>query len=803
MASIRPTPSRITCLSLTLCCLLLASCSRAQSSRHLQRGQEDLARGDLSGAQLEFRTAVELAPYSAVARYMSGRVAELLGDFHSARESYLYAIDTAPDFLPAYVSLARLYIEDAAPSRAIELIAPALQQHPDDANLLAVRGVARLQLQDRAGALADAERAIKLAPDNENAVALRTSLYQLSGQTPTAIALVNAALMRAPTSTNLRALLASLYLAVNRPDLAAEQLRTLVKLQPRNPGYRYRLSQVYVQAGRLDDAQAVLLGAIAAQPDNDSPKLAYVDFLFQRRSPVEAERALDEFTSQRPSDHALQLERAELQQRQGHLTDALRSFLALAATARGAPQALTAMTSAAAILASQGRLDEASQLIQSVLHTHPQDDDALNLRAALELARYDPAAAIADLRTVLADRPRSAAVLRMLGRAQLANGDAAAAERDLRAAIGAAPDDVSTQLELAQLLMQTRRSDAAVALLEQTLRTAPADQAVRVALIHAYLANSDPEAARKGVAKLQTLAPQAQIVAYLSGLVAQAQKHGVEAEHDFASALRLDPAAADARAAWAKLQVIQGHTARAIDALRAYLASHPTDTRACNLLAELYAAEKDNPRAVAQWRRAIQLSPQWWLPYYNLAALQTSSGNAPAALATLEQGVSAVGPEPTLIEALAAGYESQGRADAAIELYQGLYRRTPGSALVANNLALLLVTYRKDRDSLQQASELTARFAVSSDAQLLDTAGWVQLQLGDVTRARIELQQAAALAPASNLLHYHLGMAELAAGHRERARAELNAALENGKPFVGVAQARAALTAIGVDEHRR
>ena len=785
---------------------LLAGCHSRDTrvSTYLQLGQQYLADGNLRRAQDEFADAMQAAPYSGAARYLSGRVAELLGQSREADDLYLSAIEIAPGLLPAYESLARSYIAAGDPGRAVELLGPELLQHPDDPDLLAARGMARAALHDADGALADAMRALKIAPQNENATILRASLLEQDGRAPGAETLLAAALKRSPASISLRIALADVYAKLGKPDPAAAQLASIVALQPRQFAYRNRLSELYAHAGRLDDAERVLKEAMAAGLNGEAPGLAYVEFLSRYRSAVQARRVLDQLLAGSPADDDLLLERAELQRREGNLQGALQDYAQVVASG-ARPEALAARKRIAALLAERGELAAAAARVQQVLQIDPHDDQALLLGAQIDLARYDPGAALTGLNAVLTDQPGSARALQLLGRARLANGDTAGAVQALRSALDTAPDDVVSSLELAGILAQTNDVPAAIELLQQAVKTAPGDLAVRAALVQACIEAPDFAAARRAVGDLRALALQVPadhatalqaMAAYLDGLVAQAQRQYARAERDYRQALRSDPAAMPALTALSRVEVISGHASRALADVAAVVQAQPANATAHNLLGELYLAGKAYPVATEQLQRAMLLAPSWWEPYRNLALTQAAAGNVPGAIGTLERGIQAAGPQPALVTQLGALYESQGRTDDAIHLYEAYHRRAPGSVRVAAALAALLVTYRSDRASLDEAQDLTAAFAASEDGRLIDTAGWVHLKLGEVPEALSELRRALQILPTANEVHYHLGMAELAAGHRERARAELQTALEGTGSFVGIKAARATLATI-------
>jgi tetratricopeptide (TPR) repeat protein len=147
-----------------------------------------------------------------------------------------------------------------------------------------------------------------------------------------------------------------------------------------------------------------------------------------------------------------------------------------------------------------------------------------------------------------------------------------------------------------------------------------------------------------------------------------------------------------------------------------------------------------------------------------------------------------------LVVELTALYEKQGRVDDAIARYDALYKSDPGvKQLAANNLAMLLVTYKTDKASLDRARDLTSGFETSNDSSLLDTNGWVRFKRREYQDAVAVLQRAVERAPDAKIIRYHLGMTELQLGHRDRALSNLESALAGPGTFSGADEARTAL----------
>jgi Flp pilus assembly protein TadD len=415
------------------------------------------------------------------------------------------------------------------------------------------------------------------------------------------------------------------------------------------------------------------------------------------------------------------------------------------------------------------------------------------LRGNIALERHDPVAAIADLRAVLRDQPKAVPVLRALARAYLANGEPALAEESLHGAMDANAADLGVRMDLAELYAQTHRMEQAVTLLEGVVRAAPQNLTAREALVRVYIGSQDFEAARIAAEDLRTLRPEAAVGPYFAGVVAEAQHRAVDAERDFEEALKLRPTAMDALAALVRLQIASGRDAQALTRVGAVAEQDPNNAIARNILGELYIRRKTYAQAEEPLAQAIRLAPTWWLPYRNLAVAKIAAGDLSGGMNVYETGVKATNLAPALVADLALLYERQHRIDDAIREYEALHAHSPQLESAANNLAMLLVSYRSDHANLDRARDLTAAFAKSSDSAYLDTNGWVHFKRGEYDQALPVLKQAAQKAPESRVILYHLGMAQLKSGQMDQARATLESALAGGATFTGSEEARSKL----------
>jgi tetratricopeptide (TPR) repeat protein len=776
--------------------MAVSGCGGAQSrkAKHLEKGESFLAEGNLEKARVEFRNALQIVPTDSQARYENGVVDEKLGNLREAAQFYQGAIDSDADAVRARTNLGRLYLLTGSPDKALATVAPGFAKHPDDAGLLTVRAAARTQLKDPAGALEDAERAVKLAPTDEDAISVLAGIYRAQGQTDKALALLQSAIKQSPNTIELRLVLAQLDASLNRPDEVEAQLTELVKLRPADKSHRLRLAQFYARADQVDAAEKVLREAVAAIPGEHELKTALIDFLATRRTREAAEQELTTLIAADPKDEQLKFLQADFYERGKEFPKAEQVYRGIIAADGVAGQGLAARNRLAALRVQLNDVPGAEKLIAEVLAASPRDNDALTMRGNLALAQKDPRTAIADLRAVLRDQPNSVGVMRSLARAHLANGEQALAEETMRRALEIAPADTGTRLDLAQMLAQFGKPDQAKPIIDALVKQHPNDTQALDLQFRVALATKDLVTAKSAADALVATQPKSALGVFYQGEIAENDKHFDEALRLYTAALALEPETLQPLEGSARVLAQMKRLPDALKLLDEYIDRYPKVPFPPNLKGELLLANQRASDSMPAFKLAIDRDPTWWMPYRNLAIAEAVANNdSTAAIATLKAGIAKAAVPEMLDVELASLYERSGRVDEAVQVYENALRTNAKSDLVANNLAMLLVTYRKDAASLDRAKELVSRFSGSPNPAFLDTYGWVLYKRGEANAAVTTLQDVLAKAPNATVTLYHLGMAQALAGERDAARDSLTRSLQSGRNFLGIEEAKATL----------
>lgn len=784
----------------------LSGCGGAQArfGSHFERGKQYLQQGNLDKADIEFRNALQIKSKDPDALYYGGRAAEQKGNIRGAVSFYQAAIDARPDFDEARARLGRMFIFGGLTQKALDLVAPALAQHPDNPDLLAVRAAGEHQLKKPEAALADAERAIKVAPGNDNAASILAALYSDRHDYERATAVLHNALRLNPASTDLHEVLTNIYLLDRKPDQAEAEMRRIIELKPRELLPRAQLAGFLQRERKLDAAQAVLEDSVRVfdrhEPvqNADRAKLALVNFIVAERSRGQGEKLLRDYLAREPDNHDLRFGLGALLLRANDPKAAMAVYQEVIAKDKLGPQGLSARNRIAAIQVSQGQDAQASKLIGEVLQKNPRDDDALIVRANIAMNAHDPTSAVADLRVVLRNQPRSLPLQQLIARAYLEKGEPALAEEALRAALDIAPDDVTTRTQLAQLLLQRGHPDQGVALLQEGVKRAPKLIPLRLALTRMYLAQKDAVAAHAAAEDMEDAEPQSPLVPYFAGIASFQMGKLDDSRKELEQALTLKSGDPDTLQALANVELAAKKPDRALARVQAAVDEDPKDARNLNLLGELQMRSREYERAGTAFARASEVAPKWWLPYRNLALARQATGDTAGALNHFEAGLKAAPLETALVLEAGAFFEKHEHVDAAIAAYEALYAgNREARQIAANNLAMLLVSYKTDTASLDRARDLTTAFASSTNSSLLDTNGWVRFKRGEFRDALPVLERASSAAPDSRVIRYHLAMTELRLGMKDRARSDLESALEGASDFSESAEARTVLASLG------
>ena len=375
-------------------------------------------------------------------------------------------------------------------------------------------------------------------------------------------------------------------------------------------------------------------------------------------------------------------------------------------------------------------------------------------------------------------------------------GDNSLAEQVLRSLVQSKPGDLQARLLLAQFLLETDKADQAQPVLEQLVKDQPNNAQALESLARLQLTSGNYAGALQSAATLQSLQANNVNAILIEGVANEALKKPVEARKAYERAFAADPRSSEAIVALSRFEVGEGKAAQALQRIDAALVQQPNDAQLHAIRGDVLLAQRRFVDAAASYAAALKANPGWVQAYRSQALAYQAAGQPDQAIASLRAGLEATKGSEVIAMDLGTQLERAGRHDEAIKVFEDMLAKNPAQQLALNNLAMMLVTHRKDEASFKRAGELVQPFKDSDNPAFLDTYGWVMYRLGRHAEAVAALGKAVEKVPNAPELRYHLGMAQLETGDKKGAQENLEAALASKAEFPGVGEARAAVAAL-------
>ncbi len=740
--------------------------------------QQDLVNQRLADAE-------RLHPESADLELLRGDLALDANKLEAAAAAYQKAGELAPGRSIPFYNLALVNIQRQKLDEARKDIAQILSLEPSSRFARYLTASINFQEKKYDAAQSSIQELLKLIPDDPSARHLAASIAYEKGNYSLAENHMRVVLEKVPDNLQARYLMALIQLKLKKPDQAIVHLQTVMKKAPNSPAFISAMGDAMAMKGEFSLAVAQYDRVVRLLPDNLMPKTKLAASYI---STGDIARGLDELESVR-----------QLQQ-----TDELSASMLV----------LTAI--------KYQQFGRAQTAIDALLKADPKNPAALQLAAALALAKQDTKAERAYLEKAVAIKPDFFSAIVALANLDKRQGHYDSGKQLLESFASSNPKNIQAQLALAGFLAaKPENAPAALAVFERAykLDSSAVVPAMRASQLALYLRdrNKALDYAQRAVA---SDAESAEALENL-GLIQMGLGDTHAALSAFTKLVGLKPKSPIAYVHLAKAQVLLGDEASARGNLEKALALDPNFISAQKaMLASLMRAKK-MPEALAFARRIQQLKPSAMFGYsyegdvwakqkrfadaaksyqqslqlyaYSDTALKLHSvrmmaGNVKEADADLARWLQQHPREQIVQHYLAESYMRQANWKLAIAQYQLILGMYPRDIRALNNLANSFMSagdLAAARSTIEKAESFNAK-----DAEVLDTHASILAASGDAAGAMNKVDAALERDANNPNIRLHRAQLLIAANKSSEARKELERLRSLGDKFPAQAEVK-------------
>ncbi len=789
------------------------------------------------------------------ARILQLRADALLkqGKVKEACDTFQQSFDTSPGNPPTYWGLSKCAIADRDMAKAKQWLDAALQIKEQQARTWVFIGDWEQINKDLPRAMAAYANALKLDPNNVEALHNRASLSMSQGQLDNASKDVERIRQLAPKSlaaTYLQAMLSFQHkqypeardalhkvfkittnhmpsiLLAGTTDYALgsyQQAEThLNRFLTRFPGHVFARRMLAATQIKLDkpgnaletlaplispdsrDAQSLALASDAYRAQNEHAKAAG---LLQRASVID------------PKNASIQTQLGITYLTTGDTSLAITELEAAAAldTAQFKADSLLAQT-----YLNRKEYDKALAAIAAMEKKLPNNAVAHNMRGNAYLGKNDPASARKSFERALEADPLFFPAAANLAQLDVLDKKPDTARKRFERLLEKDKNHLQAMMALAGLAASQNQEDKYVEWLEKAIRAHSNAIPPYTALVRYHLAKKDSRKALAMANEAVNTNPNSPDALTLLGDTQTALGDKPGAIATFIRLAQITDQSPNALLQLALAQIADKKLKDARTSLQKALQRQPNHIPSQETLIRLEMTENKPDAALLIARQMQAQQPKSSLGYDREGDLQLALGRVPLAVKAyqqaLDKGAGSPGfiklfraqvidnaqaaeqrlndwltqhPKDNAVRAYAAEYYMQhDRNKEAIAHYQEVNRQVPNRALLLNNLANL---YQREKDSRALATAEQALKLAPDNPAVQDTLGWILLERGQAQRGLEWLNKAAAGAPKSASIRYHLAVALAQTGNKTQARTALEKLLSDAPQFPDREAAKALL----------
>ncbi len=693
------------------------------------RGQLQAAKGDGPGALEYIERAVAAAPGDPGIRLERANQYIASGEDAKARADIDKVLLSQPNsggaiYLDMVLKLRAGRYADA--DLALERLTPIIDRFPRGRYFQAL---IKANLGQTEQAVDSALRYVAAAPADLDGIRLLARIELGARRPERAVAALVKAVAAGAADAQTFDLLGRTYALQGKTEEAASNFRAAAALAPTDPAILTRLASTQMLLGDTTGATAALEKSLDLAPAQSSAGEALVAAALSAGDADKAQAALDRLRKQGGDNEAVGLLTGMVSLARLDLEGARAQF---AEVAKQYPDSKPARLNLAKVLLLQDRRAEAEAMLTEMLVKDHADSRALEalLRAlvqdqkfpqaitAVEAARAaepsNPAltAALADLHTRSKQPKKALDVLHqalvagtplpiLLGaqaRALAADGDVAGAKVAYRQILDGKPTDLEARRALVELSLNNNDTDGAKQALRDGLQLSPGNLGMMNTLVFVEQRSAGIAAALAIADELRRDPANMPAAAVVKGDAYMSARRFGDAAAAFSAELKTNPSSMLAlRVAGALAS--GGGQEQAAQQLRTWLAQHPNDVDAAQMLASLDISTGRNQDAEQYLDAVLKQRPNDAVALNNLAWVYQAKGDARSL--GLAQRAHLLAPSSETSDTLGWIMTNRGDAVAALPLLQTASLQRPEDRSIKFHLATALAASGKRDEAAQ------------------------------------------------------------------------------------------------------
>jgi tetratricopeptide (TPR) repeat protein len=632
--------------------LSLGGCTsspQTKEAKALARGKKLLQQKDYARAMLEFKNAARAVKSDAEPYFQMALVALETGEARAAYKMLNKAIQLNPQHMEAKSHLARLIAENGSLedlSKAENTAKAIVALSPDSIENLDTLALLEWRLGKRGDAEQYLDQALAKVPSSFGSSVLLAKVKMSGNDLKGAEKVLKDAVQNSPRSPDAWVALGNFYAVIGRYPEAFQALESALKIKPQYPLTLISLAEAQDRSGQKEKAVETFR-ELSKLPDPQYEPL-YGAYLFETGNREAALREFERLARKDPKDR-------------GARTRLVETYLALGRThdaedvinraLKQNPKDWDALQARSYLYLLQRKYTEAQNDLNVVVKYEPRSAEAHFLISRIHKARGSSSMERQELSDALQINPALLSVrlalaanlavqspkdaLELLDKApKRQTGDLSfIVERNsCLLALGRYPelrkslDQALASARTPELLVQDglawlslQQFEKARASLREAVDKRPNDARTLDLLAQTYIAQKQPGKALDLIRAHAANHPEAARIQQLLGAWLQRNGKPTEARVAFMAAKAADSSFVEADLAQAILDMEEGKFDTARPRLNAALATHPADTKARFLLAEVEEATRNYPAAIEHYRKLVDMEPGNVLFLNNLA----------------------------------------------------------------------------------------------------------------------------------------------------------------------------------------